>query len=77
MKLVAIGDTDKILLYMRKNDSTQLMNAVESKSKRSPLHIAAKCGHLYLVEQFLNKGANHEARDKLLKTPLHYACENG
>jgi len=30
-----------------------------------------------LVEFLLNKGANIEARDKLLKTSLHYACENG
>ena len=32
---------------------------------------------MHLVEFFLNKGANIEARDKLLKTPLHYGCENG
>jgi ankyrin repeat protein len=32
---------------------------------------------MHLVEFFLNKGANVEARDKLLRTPLHYACEFG
>ena len=30
-----------------------------------------------MIEFFLNKGANIEARDKMLKTPLHYACEIG
>ena len=32
---------------------------------------------MHLIELFLNKGADIEARDKLLKTPLHYACEYG
>mmetsp|Transcript_5802 Transcript_5802/g.9267 ORF Transcript_5802/g.9267 Transcript_5802/m.9267 type:complete len:111 (+) Transcript_5802:568-900(+) len=77
MNLVAVGDIDKVLSYLRKNDAEKVLSAVEVKSKRSPLHIATKYGHLHLVEFFLNKGANLEARDKLLKTPLHYACENG
>jgi hypothetical protein len=75
MKLAEVGDLEKVFMYLRKNDIAQVMNAVEQKSKRSPLHIAAKFGHLHLVEFFLNKGANVEARDKMLKTPLHYACE--
>lgn len=77
MKLVEIGDLEKVFMYMRKNEVAQVLQAVEKKSKRSPLHIAAKFGHLHLIEFFINKGANVEARDKLLKTPLHYACEAG
>jgi ankyrin repeat protein len=30
-----------------------------------------------LISYFLANGAEVDARDKLLKTPLHYACENG
>lgn len=77
MELVAIGDLDKIFKYLRKNDVDKVLQSVEKKSKRSPLHIAAKNGHLHLVEFLLSKNAQVDARDKLLKTPLHYACEIG
>lgn len=46
MKLVEIGDLEKVLLYLRKNDSKNVLGAVEKNSKRSPLHIAAKNGHI-------------------------------
>ena len=77
MKSVAIGDLDKVFKYLRKNNIEEVLNSVEETSKRSPIHIAAKAGHMHLIEFFLNKNANIEARDKLLKTALHYACENG
>ena len=77
MKMVSIGDLDKVFKYLRKNKIDEVLSSVEENSKRSPLHIASKSGHLHLVEFFLNKNANLEARDKLLKTALHYACENG
>ena len=77
MKLLAVGDIEKVFMYLRKTDIQQVMTAVEQKSKRSPLHIVTKHGHVHLVEFLLQKGAEIEARDKLLKTPLHYACENG
>ena len=77
MKHVIKGDIEKVLLYLRKNDTAKVLGSVEQTSKRSPLHLATKHGHLHLVEFLLNKGANIEARDKLLKTSLHYACENG
>lgn len=68
---------ENIFMYLRKHDEKQVLQSVDPKSKRSPLHIAAKGGYMHLIELFLNKGADIEARDKLLKTPLHYACENG
>lgn len=77
MKLVTVGDVDKVFQYLRKNDISKVLNSVETKSKRSPLHIACKHGHLALVEYFLERGAEVDARDRLLKTPLHYACEAG
>jgi len=30
-----------------------------------------------LIEFLINKGIEVSSRDKLLKTPLHYACEMG
>ena len=68
---------ENIFMYLRKHDEKQVLRSVDPKSKRSPLHIACKHGYMHLIELFLNKGADVEARDKLLKTPLHYACENG
>lgn len=75
--MVAIGDTDQILKYLRKNDVQKALQAVDKKNKRTALHIAAKNGHLNLVEVLIRKKAVIDARDKLLKTPLHYACESG
>ena len=68
---------ENILMYLRKHNEEQVLRSVDQKSKRSPLHIAAKNGYMHLIDLFLNKRADVEARDKLLKTPLHYACENG
>lgn len=77
MKHVESGNMDQVFMYLRKNDASNVLQAVEQKSKRSPLHIAAKFGYHHLVKFFLDREANIEARDKLLKTPLHYACEFG
>ena len=48
MKSVAVGDLDKVFKYLRKNNIDEVLNSVEEKSKRSPLHIAAKAGHIPL-----------------------------
>jgi hypothetical protein len=77
MKLVEKGNIEKVFQYMRSKDIANVLNSVEQKSKRSPLHIAAKFGHNHLVKFFIQKGADCGARDRLLKTPLHYSCENG
>ena len=53
MKLLAVGDIEKVFMYLRKNDIQQVMTAVEKKSKRSPLHIVTKEGHVHLVEFLL------------------------
>jgi len=76
--LVQAGNIEKIFTYLRgQNDVQRVLSSVDKAYKRSPLHIAAKNGHLHLIEYFLNKGGEVTARDKLLKTPLHYACEMG
>lgn len=40
--------------------------------KRSGLHIAAKEGYDVLAEYLINEGCPVNARDRELKTPLHY-----
>ena len=52
------------------------MKAVDS-TKKSPVHLAAADGHLSVLEYLVHKGFNVDARDRTLKTPLHYACMNG
>jgi hypothetical protein len=47
------------------------------KNKKSPLYIAAKCGHTSLVSVLLSKGFSVHLRDKFLRTPLHIACQFG
>ena len=43
----------------------------------SPLHVAAMYGHVTLVELFLKRGANVDARSSKREcTALHLACQN-
>ena len=34
-------------------------------------------GHVQVVQYFIEKGVNIEAKDKYQWTPLHFACQNG
>lgn len=40
------------------------------------MHIACLNGHLEIVYYFINEGFPVNAKDRTLKTPLHYACMN-
>jgi hypothetical protein len=75
--LVEKGDTQRVTEYLRKHAQFQdeLLHAVDS-SKRSPLHIASKCGHVALVSILIQKGYSAHLRDKFLRTPLHIACQS-
>lgn len=77
LKLVATGEVEKVSKYLRTHDSERVLKAVEKGSKKSCLHIAAKFGLDTMIEFCLNRGVAVDARDKLLKTPLMYACEYG
>ena len=48
----------------------------EEKSTKS-LHKAAAEGNIEQVKLLISKGADVNAKDKLLRTALHYACEKG
>jgi len=43
---------------------------------RTPLHLAAACGHTTVVEKLLNLGANPSARDFADTTPIVAAAKN-
>lgn len=74
--MVKDGDISRVVEFIRQSNYSQdeILDAVESNSKKSPLHIAASEGNIMMCEFLLHKGAKVDARDKLLRTPLHLAC---
>ena len=42
---------------------------------RTPMHIACYKGHSFLIDTFIENGADIRARDKFNRIPLHYAVE--
>ncbi len=43
----------------------------------SPLHMAARCGHVTTAEVLLRAGVSRDARTKVDRTPLHMAAQEG
>ena len=64
-------------LYIKKNETKDVLSATEPKSQRTAMHIAAKAGRKEVIRFLLSNRASIDTRDKMLKTPLHYACEYG
>ena len=52
------------------------MEAIDWVACKSPLHLAAKHGHLTLVELLVLYGAVIDSRDGSLRTPLHRWVKN-
>ena len=71
------GRFAKVLEFLRKYEGDKKIVDVVNDKKKSPLHIAAKEGHTTIVELFLRKQFNPNARDRSLQTPLHCACLYG
>ena len=73
------GDTGRVVQFLRqwKDQSAQILSEVDQTNGKSGLHYAVEECHPQLVEYLLNKGAKADARDKMLKTPLHCACLKG
>jgi ankyrin repeat protein len=67
------GDLEKIRDSFRKFGDDELLRAVDV-SKKSPLHHAAREGRTSVADYLITKGFKVNARERTLKTPLHYAC---
>ncbi|CAK0825246.1 unnamed protein product [Prorocentrum cordatum] len=57
-------------------DTKRLVMATDEQS-RTCMHLAAREGHVELVNILADKGADTEAPDRFGKTPLHWACQLG
>jgi len=49
--------------------------ATEDSEGNSPLHVAAGCGHLAMVKELLQKGAEVKAKKTYGGTPMHACCQ--
>eukprot|EP00798_Chlamydomonas_sp_ICE-L_P000032 gene32-biopygen7735 len=77
----AMGDSPLVSATERECVNALLvMNAkvdVQTKDRRTPLHVAAQEGHAACVEALLVGGANVDAQDHKLEAPLHLAAHRG
>ncbi|XP_075042642.1 histone-lysine N-methyltransferase EHMT2 isoform X2 [Mixophyes fleayi] len=71
---VKAGELQKVLLVLMDNQDSNFLN--DQQLKRSPLHAAAQRGSLELSHILLQAGANINATDKVLRTPLLEAVVN-
>jgi len=53
-----------------------LVNITDEEGHVTPLHLAAKEGHLKCVELLLSKGANPKLEDINHCNPFHYSCNH-
>lgn len=68
------GEVEKALALI---PETADLNLPEPTFLLTPIHLAARSGHLHVVEALLEAGANPDSRDDGGMSPLHKAAENG
>lgn len=70
---VRIGNLDDVQRFV---SSTRDTTILDPSTGNSPLHIAAKFGHLKIVRYLIEKSANVNAKNLSGDTPLHLALNN-
>ncbi|XP_073404886.1 histone-lysine N-methyltransferase EHMT2 isoform X3 [Dendrobates tinctorius] len=68
------GELQKVLLMLMDNQDSSFLN--DHQLKRSALHAAAQRGSMELCHILIQAGANFNATDKVLRTPLLEAVVN-
>jgi len=68
------GDLLKLKSFIKRFAFDPDMRVAVNINKKTPLHVATFAGHFDVVSYLIAEGFNVNARDKLLKTPLIYAC---
>ncbi|KAI8781208.1 hypothetical protein BgiBS90_018559 [Biomphalaria glabrata] len=56
---------------------SSFLNKNDSKTGHTALHVAAKCGHLEIVQLLLEHGADINAKNNLQSSPIFYSIEGG
>lgn len=70
------ANADIVKALLKKNLRPNL-DAQNLPHRETPLHIAAKHGHIKVVRALTHAGASVEAKDSYGRTPLHDACQGG
>jgi ankyrin repeat protein len=53
------------------------VNAKDNWHDRTPLHVACEKGHVQVVKELVEHGADVDVKDKDGSSPLHWACAKG
>lgn len=72
---VCCGASSSSLLYYA--IATALSPRTRDSHGRTPVHFAASCGHVAILEQLLQNGGGSSTPDKHGYTPVHWAAYNG
>ena len=78
LKAAKKGDIAVVKKCMNKvENSSLLIEQARGKAGKTALHLAAKSGHLEIIQLLLERGADINTRDRKGKTALHLAAKSG
>ena len=71
------GDADRVRELLDAGADVNVRNANKGRLQYTPLHWAARNGHLEIAEILISRGADLDAEDPDYSTPLYLAAEQG
>lgn len=71
------GDADRVRKLLDAGADVNVRNANKQRLQYTPLHWAARNGHLEIAEILISRGADLDAEDPAYSTPLYLAAEEG